>query len=82
MSEQVNNRLMKLETIVEEHCKSNDRQFSDIKDGLKNIEVKLDNVIDKKADKTEVSSMRSQIWALFASVLVAMGAAIIDLLKK
>ena len=73
LMEKNSDRLMKLETTLDEHYKSNNQQFSDIKEGLKSIEGKLDSVVDKKADKSEVSNLRNQVW----SVTVALGGTLI-----
>ena len=44
-------RLAVLEQKMDDHCKNNDKDLSELKDGQVRIENKLDTALDRKANK-------------------------------
>ena len=68
-------RLMRLETKIDEQAETNLRRFD-------SIETKLDRVIDGKADKKDVEDINNRFWALLAGMVLAAMGAIITWMKK
>lgn len=54
-------RLMALEVKLAEHSKQNDRDFSEVKDGIKTIVKKLDGFDDRYAHKDRLDSLALRV---------------------
>ena len=68
--------------LLEQQMAQNTSDHKEIKDTLNKIDLKLDNVIKEKAEKTDLQTLDNRIWYLIVGFLMLLAGIIATWLKK